>query len=307
MILGDDPCMMYSMAEHEQGDNPDNPSQSIEQRAAANGEGNSHLLIAVGKRDRRVNYDSVDCTTGILSSQDLNPCTDESRGLYKQNNVDDGDFYVGSYTKNNGVNSMLDHWASKPGKYTLRGILTVGDYSSSNLVHTSIKLLSEKKRQTRSLIIHQGSPIKVSGLSSWFRECAGSVSVLYFLSSRDEGRGVMKYGQIKAGQVMRLTEGEFPMDSSVTLCIETGWGQWIQLFHQNIQRLLDTGHDMYIRSAHTRHGTRGLAYITAQPEILADRCLVFKPRPEQQRHVIKVLQWRGRMDERMTGKCRIKS
>lgn len=173
-----------------------------------------------------------------------------------------------TFNNNNGLNSALYYWLSKPSLYKVN-VIFVDGFQSSEVVQAAIDVNRGRLRHSIT-VTFVGNPL-VGGRSihSWFSCPVCQIS--YLLVSRDEGR-VLMWANIEPGGQIMFTDGDHPMDSQIIIFAGSTWGKWFQLYNGNLQKWIDNGLDLYIRGSESRTG-RGIAYISYSLDITAGTCL----------------------------------
>lgn len=159
--------------------------------------------------------------------------------------------------------SRIRRWLARPGRFRVNVLsieLWPGDACLTPCDVASLAALANAGLIRRAITLrHAGNPL--SG-STGFRSLFSCPEVLmtYAVASRDEGR-VVTWNKLSEGQEVSFEEDEYPMDSNVVVSIVTVWNRWVQLYADNIQRLIEAGSDLYVRGTESRAGT-GFAYIS---------------------------------------------
>ena len=151
---------------------------------------------------------------------------------------------------------------------TRPAILLVDAFRTSHVVELAVKAnLGQIRREVT--VTHQGSPIIGARDLRGYFSCPG-VILAHVVVSRDEAR-VVTWNKISEGEVVRFQEGQFPMDSTLVLCVGTVWGVWLQLYSGNIQRFISETRDLYVRGSESRSG-KGLAYVSDRYDAIGHSC-----------------------------------
>lgn len=169
--------------------------------------------------------------------------------------------------------SRIRRWLARPGRFRVN-VLSIELWPSHTCLTpcdvASVAALANAGLVRRAITLrHAGNPLSGStGFRSLF-SCP-EVLVTYVVASRDEGR-VVTWNKLSEGQEVSFEEDEYPMDSNVVVSIVTVWNRWVQLYADNIQRLIETGSDLYVRGTESRAGT-GFAYISHSAHARGHSC-----------------------------------
>ena len=174
-----------------------------------------------------------------------------------------------------GINEMLYFWMTHPTKFRAN-ILTVGNFETSELVNVAVSF-NTRQIKSRFYIFHVGSP--TNGLGEWsILSYCPAIPVVYMLTSRDEGL-VLDWGHLKPQEMKIFEEGEYPMDTTLTLCVGTAWNTWLHVHTTNIQNAIDISKDLYIRTTESKLG-RGWVFVGKSEEYYGKTCSKFHPSKE---------------------------
>ena len=217
--------------------------------------------ILLGKLLQCIGFQAVESNLLALSR------TANLRGMLALGGNSREDLPLSPIVASCGVNSMLNFWFSRPATYKLN-IVAVADFKSSSLpvdaINFNLGLLPRKVS-----LSHSGSPLTGVPVGWRFSSCP-SVQVAYLVVSRDEGR-IVKWAEVFEGHSVTWTEGDYPMDTHVIICVGGTLGTWFQLYSGNLQQWLDIGHDFYVRGTESRAG-RGTAYISHVADHVTSSC-----------------------------------
>ena len=173
-----------------------------------------------------------------------------------------------------GLNDWIRHWAARPNLYRIN-VVYLDVTSVTTFVETAIQAnRGEIPREVT--LAFQGNPR--DGFYEWDGlETIGGADGLScstgFARYRIRNGAVITrdWTAFENKSVLNLQEGQFPAGSTVEVEVGGDQNNWFSLFSGNIQNMIQTNQDLYLRVAIT-DGTSGFGYMDSEYDLFGDDC-----------------------------------
>ena len=173
-----------------------------------------------------------------------------------------------------GLNNWIRYWAARPNLYRLN-VVYLDVTSATNFVDIAIQVnRGEIPREVT--LAFQGNPRDGFYKRDGFETTGGADGLSCstgFARYRIRNGAVITrdWTTFKNKSVLNLQEGHFPAGSTVELEVSGDHNNWFSLFLGNIQNMIQTNQDLYLRVAITNH-TSGFGYMDSEYDLFGDNC-----------------------------------
>ena len=196
-----------------------------------------------------------------------------------------------------GVNDMLPHWLARPQLYKVN-IIYVDDIESSTIVDTAIKAnLGQIPRQVT--IAFQGNArdgyLKWNGYQTTGGadglSCSSVLARYQVTSATYSLPGEDSWTNLASKNTISFSEGQYPADARVILQVSIDNQNWVNIFEDNIQSMITTTRDIYLRGSNQGNGT-GFAYLSERYNVFGESCTAY-PQNSTDYFILKTLSTTG--------------
>ncbi|ELU00255.1 hypothetical protein CAPTEDRAFT_217638 [Capitella teleta] len=180
-----------------------------------------------------------------------------------------------------GLNDMAHYWAARPDKFKVNEIHVDDAVASSTLVQTAIQ--SAKSEINREVsIAFQGN--SKDGYYIWDgqfstiggedgMQCSLPIQVRYRVTSTSYVINE-DWTPINNKEEVVFTEGQFPEDAMVMVEVSGREleGEWLVLYKGNVQEMIESNQDLYLRGANLENREGGFAYTSYNYNVFGNAC-----------------------------------